>query len=196
MAINSRTSKLEAINTMLTSVGESPVNTLTNPGVDVQIAINILEEVDRETQNIGWFFNRGQRSFTPSSDNTITMPSDILRFYGIKGTQYTLKSGKLFDFENNTNEFTSSVTLIVVEMQDFDDLPEAAKRFITLRASRIYADRVLGDGGTSSFTRQDENSAWQGLRKEQLATSQSDVFGARNRRIINRDNSLDNINRF
>ncbi len=180
---------------MLMSVGEAPVNTLNNPGVDVQIAINTLEEIDREVQNMGWFFNRGERTFYPSADNTITMPSDLLRWYGLKGTQYTLKAGKLFDFENNTNEFTSKVTLTVVEMQDFDDLPEAAKRFIAVRAARVYADRVLGDNATSAYTRQDEQQAWQGLRKEQLATSQSDIFGPRNRRIVNRDNSLDNMNR-
>ena len=181
---------------MLQAVGESPVNTLTSPGVDVQIAINTLEEVNKEVQNMGWFFNSGKRTYYPAADNTITIPSDILRFFGNKNTQYTTKSGKLFDFEDNTNEFSTSITLTVVEIQEWDDLPEAARRFITIRASRMYADRVLGDGATASFTRQDEQVAWQGLRKEQLKTSQSDVFGARNRRIVNRDNSLDNLNRF
>jgi hypothetical protein len=52
------TTKLEAVNTMLTSIGESPVNTITaSTTTDVSIAIQILDNVSREVQSVGWYFN-------------------------------------------------------------------------------------------------------------------------------------------
>jgi hypothetical protein len=52
------TSKLEAVNVMLTSIGESPVNTITSSTTtDVSIAIQILDNVSREVQSVGWHFN-------------------------------------------------------------------------------------------------------------------------------------------
>ena len=52
------TSKLESINVMLTSIGESPVNTITSSTTtDVSIAVQILDNVSREVQSVGWHFN-------------------------------------------------------------------------------------------------------------------------------------------
>ena len=52
------TSKLEAVNTMLTAIGESPVNTITSSTTtDVSIALQILDNVSREVQSVGWHFN-------------------------------------------------------------------------------------------------------------------------------------------
>ena len=52
------TTKLEAINSMLTAIGESPVNTITQATTtDVSIALSTLENVSREIQSQGWFFN-------------------------------------------------------------------------------------------------------------------------------------------
>ena len=52
------TTKLEAINSMMTAIGESPVNTITQATTtDVSIALSILENVSREIQSQGWFFN-------------------------------------------------------------------------------------------------------------------------------------------
>ena len=48
------TSKLESINVMLTSIGESPVNTITSSTTtDVSIAVQILDNVSREVQSVG-----------------------------------------------------------------------------------------------------------------------------------------------
>ena len=51
----STTTKLEAVNVMMTSIGETPVNTITSATTtDVSIAISILDNVSREVQSVGW----------------------------------------------------------------------------------------------------------------------------------------------
>ena len=48
------TTKLEAINSMMTAIGESPVNTITQATTtDVSIALSTLENVSREIQSQG-----------------------------------------------------------------------------------------------------------------------------------------------
>ena len=53
------TTKLEAVNTMLGVIGESPVNTISGSSLpaSVVVALNILDETNREVQSVGWDFN-------------------------------------------------------------------------------------------------------------------------------------------
>jgi len=49
--------EIDAINTMLTTIGESPVNSINASTADTRIAQLILQEVDRATQSKGWNWN-------------------------------------------------------------------------------------------------------------------------------------------
>ena len=76
------TSKLEAVNTMLGSIGEAPVNSLTSGLVDAETAEKILDSVSREVQARGWSFNTDiNLLYTPdaSNANQITITSSVLR---------------------------------------------------------------------------------------------------------------------
>ena len=74
------TTKLEAINTMLSAIGESPVNSLTSGLVDAEQAETILNSVNREVQSMGWSFNTDlKRQFVPDTNKQIQIPSNILR---------------------------------------------------------------------------------------------------------------------
>ena len=48
----STTTKLEAVNTLLGSIGESPVNSLNSGLVDAKTAENIIDAVSRERYNL------------------------------------------------------------------------------------------------------------------------------------------------
>ena len=49
--------ELDAVNSILMSVGESPVNTLTVQSPEVAIAQKTLQQVCREIQAEGWSYN-------------------------------------------------------------------------------------------------------------------------------------------
>ena len=69
MASNTRTTKIESVNTMLSTIGESPINTLTGTlPVDATLAINILDEVNREVQAQGWKFNSSYKGRAKTSN--------------------------------------------------------------------------------------------------------------------------------
>ena len=55
MAI-SKTTKLDAINSMLIGIGEAPVNTLNSGLQEAEVAAILLDNVSREVQSFCWSF--------------------------------------------------------------------------------------------------------------------------------------------
>ena len=51
------TTKLDAVNTMLSAIGEAPVNSLSSGLIEAEIAETILDTVNTEVQSMGWHFN-------------------------------------------------------------------------------------------------------------------------------------------
>ena len=72
-------SKLEAVNLMMTAIGETPVNSITSSTTtDVSIAIQILDNVSREVQSVGWHFNSDTNyKLVPNSSNQIELPQIV-----------------------------------------------------------------------------------------------------------------------
>ena len=62
------TTELEAVNVMLSNIGESPVNTLEDDNViDATVARTILKSISREVQALGWNFNTDKPSYKTKS---------------------------------------------------------------------------------------------------------------------------------
>ena len=59
---------LDAINVSLSCIGETPVTATTNTSTNVVLAKQIIEEVGRDVQSKGWWFNQGA-----SSSSSITI---------------------------------------------------------------------------------------------------------------------------
>ena len=136
----STTTKLEAVNTLLGSIGESPVNSLNSGLVDAKTAENIIDAVSREIQSQGWTFNTDyERSFQPDGNNQFLLPSNILRIEMAERRTSELdvvaRGNKLYNRATNSYYFDPSVTAILmnaVVLLEFEDLTEAAKRYILL----------------------------------------------------------------
>ena len=81
MTTQTRTSELEAVNTILSTIGEAPLNTLSGSlPVDGTIAKNVLSEVSREVQSQGWHFNTHYKvTLSRDTDNKIPLATNIVR---------------------------------------------------------------------------------------------------------------------
>tara|TARA_R100001463_G_scaffold40438_1_gene85808 strand:+ start:1222 stop:1854 length:633 start_codon:yes stop_codon:yes gene_type:complete len=182
MATLQPTTKLEAVNVMLTSIGEAPVNSLISGLEDAELAETILESVNKETQSRGWIFNTDLKlSLSPNTDNQIVLPDNYLRV----DTRGTLRSSskdivergrKLYDRIGNSFTFTDAVTVDVVILLDFTDIPEVARRYITIRSARIFQDRVLSSTNIHGFQLQDEQQAYIELQDYHAETADFNIF--------------------
>jgi len=178
------TTKLEAVNTLLTAIGEAPVNSLTSGLVDAETAETILDSVSREVQSQGWNFNTDyEREFTLDSNKQIVLPPDILRIDMAERRTTELdvvaRGSKLYNRATNSFYFDASISSVkmnAVVLLTFDDLPEAARRYVTIRSTRIFQDRVVGSETLHAFHQRDELVALVELKDADSEVSDHNIF--------------------
>ena len=177
----SPTTELEAINTMLSTIGEAPVNTVEDNGiVDAVIARQILRSTSREVQARGWHFNT-ERGFllTPDSEGFITLPPTVLRVDTVEESQdidVVLRGNRLYDRRNHTFKFDKPIRVDAVILLPFDELPEVAREYITIRAARIFQERVVGSDSLSSFSKNEELRVLVALQEMEADTADYNIL--------------------
>ena len=196
MADLQRMSELDAVNMMLMTIGEYKVNDLINLAgrSDAAIAKDILNNTSRAVQSKGWTFNMDFDVVkVPNGNDQIPLGNSILRI----DTTNKVRSGdsdiveranKLYDREKNTHTFTENVTVNEVILLNFDELPEAARRFIAVRSARIFHDRVVGSGELHRFFQEDEAQAWSELLEYEGNVGDYTIFDSYDvYRVVERD---------
>jgi hypothetical protein len=190
------TSKLNAVNTLLAIIGEAPVNSLNPPLTgDASLADQVLDEVSREVQGAGWSWNTMLYDSIPldASTGQSQLPSNTLavRFNPISypSQRFVLRGLRLFDRVKNTYDLRSSLGVAltgnssnlvaeIIEELDWDSIPETGKRYITIRAGRIFANRAVTSASIESYTAEDEQNALQTLKRtEDMAQNYNFISG-------------------
>jgi len=144
------TTELEAVNQILSVIGETPINTLVSSTlpVDASSAVSLLEEANRAIQSEGWHFNTEIVTLTPDVLKNIIVPSGTLSIDTAKDETQDINpadiNGKLYDFKGNTYEFSSPVKLEIISKRVWAEIPEPCKDYITRMASRKFQMRSLG----------------------------------------------------
>lgn len=179
----SRTTKLETVNVMLSSIGERPVASLESGLVDAEMAETILASVDRDAQGMGWWFNRDiRRKFTPDENGEIELPYNSLKADAVaesSNKDIVQRGFKLYDSYNHTFNIKDNYDYIYVDLIvqiDFNDLPEVAKRYVGLKAARIFQDRTLGARDLHGFQQTDEVLALSELKDAEGENADHNIF--------------------
>tara|TARA_Y100000592_G_scaffold53253_1_gene84034 strand:- start:86 stop:694 length:609 start_codon:yes stop_codon:yes gene_type:complete len=156
------TTELQAVNIMLAAIGEAPINTLTGTlPVDAVTARSTLAEVNKNIQSEGWSFNTEiDVPQTRDGSNHINLQNDILKIDPNIHQHPTIdaiqRGLKLYDRLNNKFEFDEDLICTVVYFREFNEIPEPARYYITIKAARIFVDRLVSDEGLRTYTQQDE----------------------------------------
>lgn len=177
------TSELDAVNIMLGTIGESPISSLSaSTGVaDAVIARQILSEVAIQVQEEGWHFNVDTNFILiPSSDTgEIYLPANCLEV-DTSGPDaqmdVAMRGRKLYDRTNHTFVFSKSITTDLVLMLEFEELPQAARHYITVRAARVFQQRVVGSDTLGTFTERDEVRARTTLKRFEAKTADYNIL--------------------
>ena len=165
--------ELDAVNSILMSVGESPVNTLNVQSPEVAIAQKTLQQVCREVLAEGWVFNtEKQYPIKLDTNNHCIVPNNVLQidvnqfkhlddFHVIQRDDNGIL--KLYDLHEHRFNFenTSDDTLYVdiIWMYQFENIPQVFRDYITQRASRIANNRMVNDPKAAESMGTDESLA-------------------------------------
>lgn len=170
------TTELEAVNEILSSIGEAPVNSLESGMDDANMALQILRSVSRETQSIGWYFNREQGFLlSPDEKGEVLVPENTLRLDSGR-KDLMLRSGKLYDSKRHTFRLGRQVKVDLVLGLLFSDMPEVARRFITLKAARVFQQRTVSSQSLAPHLMADEQAAWAALRADEIEAVNTNLF--------------------
>lgn len=177
------TTELEAINIILSTIGESPVNSLGEVPmvVDAVVAKSVLKEVSTAVQEEGWHFNI-EKNFTMTPDvvnKEIMVPYNCIQCDASgqdSERDVCVRGNRLYDRDNHTYVFDWPVTVDMVLVLPFDELPQAARHYITIRAARVYQQRVVGSETLGNFTEKDEARARAVLRKFEADTADYNIL--------------------
>ena len=177
------TSELDAVNIMLGTIGESPISSLdASTGVaDAVIARQILSEVSIQVQEEGWHFNTEVNFvLTPSADTgEIFVPGNVVEidsFGEDKLLDVTVRGNRLYDRTNHTFIFTKSIKTEMVLLLEFNELPQSARHYITVRAARVFQQRVIGSDKLGTFTERDEVRALVAFKRSEAKTSDHNIL--------------------
>lgn len=161
---NTRMTKLQAVNTVLSLIGEAPINNLSDSGATASVieAKTLIDDISLEVQTDGWSFNTEYNfPMVPTVEGWILLPATCLAIRCQSHPQLDVveRNGRLYSRYNRTDVFTDTLKVQMVLLFEFETLPEAVKRYITIRAGRIFQDRFLGGTESHGFTAVDESRA-------------------------------------
>ena len=158
--------ELSAVNSILGAIGQSPVTTLVFDNPEISFIYNLLRDANVDVQNEGWHFNTEKHvTYKPDSvTGKIAIGSDILRMDVTDGwskRQFDVvrRGGNLYDKYDHTDEFTEDLSLDVVWLQKFEDIPQVFKRYVIYCASSRAAAQLVANPQLVQMLQQKEGYA-------------------------------------
>lgn len=178
--------ELDAVNVLLESIGESPINTLVGELIDdVSIAQQRLYETSRAVQTKGWEFNTEKnfpllRSLDAGSLNEIHVPPNCVKVQVVDPAVDVVQRGtRLYDRKTWSYVFTKDVKAItMVVLLPFEDLPEYARHYITIRALRVFIAGSAPSEKLVGFSQQDELDALSTLMGADAVVGGASIFNS------------------
>lgn len=145
--------ELDAVNVSLMSIGQAPVNTLDASGIrDVNIAQLVLHNTMRAFLSEGWDFNTDYGyTLTPNGSDRIQLTDAMLSVdptntYIDYVERYDTSNDyrALWDLVNQTFDITDTVKCDIIWFYEFEQIPQAARDYIAVKATRQFQAGAVG----------------------------------------------------
>lgn len=135
--------KLDAVNIVLRGLGRAGVSSLDTDGAsDAAQAERVLDAVDIEIQSRGWVFNtRFEVTLSPDGSDHIALPDGCITIDADGSDSWrrvTQVGGRLFDLDNNTDEFEGDLIVTHVSRYEFSCIPHPVQEYIAAKAAVDY----------------------------------------------------------
>lgn len=199
IAFSRPTSALEAVNLMLRAIGEVPTSTLVGGGenADTEAAFAMLQQVSRDVQGRGWYFNTETMTLLPNGAGEIYLPENALDLDTAAETGFipgydsgdadadhslagaftggtstvVMRGGRVYDKGRNTFKFPGALRLTLKLLLPFEELPQPARTYIALKAARQFTNNGLASAESHRIQVQDEQAALVALEQEDQANA-------------------------
>lgn len=168
---------LDVVNDCLATLGETPLNTLTEPHEFKASAIRYLNKANRSIQAPGWWFNREAITMLPAPlTGHMQLAGDVIKWesgtrsrdllaLSIEKPWIVQRGQRLYDTRNRSYVMTEQVTGEIVREIPFEDLPPIMNDYVAAAAVLKFQS----DFDADNSRRQELTQAWQLARVEAKA---------------------------
>lgn len=159
---------LDVVNECLASMGEAPLNTLSEPHEFKGSALKALSKANKRIQSAGWWCNLEAATLSPAPiTGHITLPGDCLKWQSNVRTSDQLvrqqpkpwlvqRGSRLYDTRTRGFEITEEVTGELVREVPFEELPPVLNDYIAAEAVLKFQSNFDADNNK----RQELAQAW------------------------------------
>lgn len=174
---------LDVVNGCLASMGESPLNSLSDPHSFRGAAIATLERKSREIQARGWWFNTEHLEISPSPvDSRLYLPGDVIELQSANG-RYVQRGRLVYDTLEGTTQFNSPLQVSIVRLVPFPDVPEIVAQYIYAATVVRFQAEYDGDSEKGRLLQRDEVMAMAKANSADTRNSAANLL-ANNSRIM------------
>jgi hypothetical protein len=162
--------KLDAVNRCLRAIGEAPVSSLSSGLPDAESAAVLIDEVTKDVLSAGWHSNTDEGVvITPDSKGEIQIPDTVLLIDTTGRSSIidvTVRPDpndgllKLFDKDRQSFTFSDPLTVDIIHLFPFDDLPYALRNYISAKAARRFQEESISSVSLDNFVVRNETEAW------------------------------------
>jgi hypothetical protein len=199
MTLAGHYTKLEAVNSLLRSIGEDPVNSLSSGLADAELAEEVLDAVSHEIQSEGWHVNtRRDIELTVNASSNFVLPDNTLRVDTVN-PRGPRKSGSprpsayvnasmrrngddttwiLYDVDNDSETWTSptTVNVTIIQRLEFVNLTPALQRYVTALGGHRFQQGIMGSRALWEFTSEQVEEARMSAVNEDLENEDLNVL--------------------
>lgn len=138
---------LTVVNRMLGTLGEKPLNSLTDTHRFLAACQDKLTEVSVRIQGEGWWYNMEEVTLTPSIiDQAIYLPNDCLE---VRNDLYNLtkRGSRVYNLKGGSYEFNEPLDIILIREVLFEEIPQLGASYIA--ATAVHEFQTVYDGDTA-----------------------------------------------
>ncbi|WNV48171.1 tubular tail protein A [Caulobacter phage Quill_5.2] len=170
-------SELDVINDMLATLGESPLNDLSDDHPLVAAGRRTLRVVSTREQAKKWWFNTELLTLTPDpSSKFIYVPADTISIDTKDIRDYAQRGRRLYNLTTGSYQFTSKVSIRLVREVPFEDLPVCAADFIATSAILSFCSNYDADQAKVRQLKEDKAIAWSTLNAEHIRYKKTNLL--------------------
>lgn len=159
-------SRLEAVNQMLSAVGESVILVEVEGAGDFANCSAILDFTTKAVLAKDYDFNTEVRTLTPDVNGNLLVGPEVLKVDAVDPYLRLVQRGsKLYDKTKKTDVFTDPVDVNVTLYFPFEEVPYHVQTRIVADATAKYQTSYVGSTTADSFLQRD--------RKESIADSEA-----------------------
>lgn len=149
--------RLQAVNRMLTAVGESVILVEVAGAGDFANCSDILDQVTQEVLLKDYKCNTERRTLIPDTSGHVAVPPEVLKIDAADPRlDITFRAGRLYDREKATDVFDKPVEVDLTLGLRFEDLPFSLQLEIAAKAARRYQKFYVGSQTADGFLKEDE----------------------------------------